>query len=67
VAAVQKPIRRSPARDPQGRKEGWTESGNSREQWETGVYRAAAVFVVLVTVLLWTAWLLIDMLLKVAF
>ena len=67
MATAQKPLRRSPLRDPQDKVKGWTESSEGREQLETGSFQAVVVFVVVVAVLLWTAWLLVDILLQVVF
>jgi len=67
MATAQKPVGRLPLRDPQDRGEARGESKKGRGQLETGSFQAVVLFIVLVTVLLWTARLLIDMLLQVAF
>ena len=67
MPTVQKLVRRLRLRDPQDGGKGWTDSKKRREQPNTGTFQAAVVLIVLVPVLLWTVWLLIDMLLKVAF
>ena len=67
MATAQKALHRSPLRDPHDRVKGSTESSKGRDQLETGRFQAVVVFVALVAVLLWTAWLLVDMLLQVVF
>ena len=67
LATAQKTLHRSPLRDPHDRAKGSPEASKGRGQLETGRFQAVVVFVVVVAVLLWTAWLLVDMLLQVVF
>lgn len=66
LATTQKPLGNSRLRGPHDRLKGWTQS-KAREQLEAGRLQAVVVFVVLVGVLLGTAWLLVDMLLQIVF
>ena len=67
LATAQKTLRRPPLRDPHDRAKGATESSKGRAQLATGRFQAVVVSVVVVAVLSWTAWLLVDMLLQVVF